>query len=81
MEFFRVGKIVNTHGLKGEVKVMPETSDVNNYKRYGTVFIDGVEREIQSVKFQKDRVILKLEGIDSIEEAEKFKNKLKKIAT
>ncbi|WP_039316998.1 ribosome maturation factor RimM [Clostridium baratii] len=76
MEFFRVGKIVNTHGLKGEVKVMPETSDVNNYKRYGTVFIDGVEREIQSVKFQKDRVILKLEGIDSIEEAEKFKNKL-----
>ena len=52
MEFFRVGKIVNTHGLKGEVKVMPETSDVNNYKRYGTV------------------------GIDSIEEAEKFKNKL-----
>ena len=76
MEFFRVGKIVNTHGLKGEVKVMQETSDVNNYKRYGTVFIDGVEREIQSVKFQKDRVILKLEGIDSIEEAEKFKNKL-----
>lgn len=76
MEFFRVGKIVNTHGLKGEVKVMAETSDVNNYKRYGTVFIDGAEREIQSVKFQKDRVILKLEGIDSIEEAEKFKNKL-----
>ena len=28
-EFFRVGKIVNTHGLKGEVKVMPSTSDVN----------------------------------------------------
>lgn len=74
--FFRVGKIVNTHGLKGEVKVMPSTSDVNNFKRYGTVFIDGVERAIEGVKFQKDRVILKIEGINSIDDAEKYKNKL-----
>ena len=59
-EFFRVGKIVNTHGLKGEVKVMPSTSDVNNFKRYGTFFINGVERAIEGVKFQKDRVILKI---------------------
>ncbi|MEG0238276.1 MAG: ribosome maturation factor RimM [Clostridium sp.] len=75
-EFFRVGKIVNTHGLKGEVKVIAETSDVNNFKRYGTVFVDGEEREIQGVKFQKDRVILKIEGIESIDEAEKYKNKV-----
>lgn len=75
-EFFRVGKIVNTHGLKGEVKVMPSTSDVNNFKRYGTVFINGVERKIEGVKFQKDRVILKIEGINSIDDAETYKNKL-----
>lgn len=75
-EFFRVGKIVNTHGLKGEVKIMPSTSDVNNFKRYGTVFINGVERAIEGVKFQKDRVILKIEGINSIDEAETYKNKI-----
>ncbi|WP_024614632.1 ribosome maturation factor RimM [Clostridium sp. Ade.TY] len=75
-EFFKVGKIVNTHGLKGEVKVIPSTQDVNNFKRYETVFVDGIERKILGVKFQKDRVILKIEGIESIDDAEKYKNKI-----
>lgn len=75
-EFFKVGKIVNTHGLKGEVKVIPSTEDVNNFKRYEVIFIDGVERKILGVKFQKDRVILKIEGIDFIDDAEKYKNKI-----
>lgn len=75
-EFFKVGKIVNTHGLKGEVKVIPSTQDVNNFKRYEAVFVDGIERKILGVKFQKDRVILKIEGIESIDDAEKCKNKI-----
>ncbi len=75
-EFFKVGKIVNTHGLKGEVKVIPSTQDVNNFKRYEAVFVDGIERKILGVKFQKDRVILKIEGIESIDDAEKYKNKI-----
>ena len=32
-EFFTVGQIVNTHGIKGEVKVIPYTEDVNNFKK------------------------------------------------
>lgn len=74
-EYFKVGQIVNTHGIKGEVKVIPLTDDVNNFKRYGKVLIDDTWRKIQGVKFQKDRVILKLEGIESINEAETFKLK------
>lgn len=75
-EFFTVGQIINTHGLKGEVKVMPYTEDVNNFKRYGKVRIDGKEwKEILGVKFQKDRVILKLEGIEDINQAELYKQK------
>lgn len=73
-ELFKVGKVGKTHGLKGEFKVIPMTSDINNYKRYENVIIKGEEKKIQSVKFQKDRVILKLEGIDSIEDAETYKN-------
>lgn len=72
-ELFNVGQIVNTHALKGEVKVMVLTSDVNNFKRYGKVLVGDEWKKIESVKFQKDRVILKLEGIDSIEQAETFK--------
>lgn len=75
-ELFKVGKVGKTHGLKGEFKVIPMTQDVNNYKRYESVIIKGEERKIESVKFQKDRVILKLEGINSIEEAETFKNQI-----
>lgn len=74
-EYFKVGQIVNTHGIKGEVKVIPLTDDVNNFKRYGKVLIDDTWRKIEGVKFQKDRVILKLEGIESINEAETFKLK------
>lgn len=72
-ELFNVGQIVNTHALKGEVKVMVLTSDVKNFKRYGKVLVGKVWKKIESVKFQKDRVILKLEGIDTIEQAETFK--------
>lgn len=75
-KYFRVGEIVKTHGLKGEVKVKPLTDDVNNFKRYGKVLVEGKDwMKILGVKFQKDRVILKLEGIDSIDEAEKYKTR------
>ena len=78
-DILRVGKIVNTHGLKGEVKVIALTDDPKRYNDLDFVLIDGVERKIQGCKFQKDRVIVKIEGIDSIEEAEKYKNKYMEI--
>ncbi len=72
---FKIGQIVNTHGIKGEVKVYPLTEDVNKFKRLETVLVDGVEKKILGVKFQKDRVILKIEGIDSMNDAETYKQK------
>lgn len=78
-DILRVGKIVNTHGLKGEVKVIALTDNPKRYNDLDFVLIDGVERKIQGCKFQKDRVIVKIEGIDSIEEAEKYKNKYMEI--
>ncbi|MBE6055020.1 MAG: 16S rRNA processing protein RimM [Clostridium sartagoforme] len=78
-DILRVGKIVNTHGLKGEVKVIPLTDDPKRYNELDFVIIDGVERKIQGCKYQKDRVIVKIEGINTIEEAEKYKNKYMEI--
>ncbi|SFC73255.1 ribosome maturation factor RimM [Clostridium uliginosum] len=74
-ELFKIGQIINTHGIKGEVKVYPLTEDVQKFKKLKNVFVDGVERNILSVKFQKDRVILKIEGIDSMNDAETYKQK------
>lgn len=74
-EFFKVGQIVNTHGVKGEVKVMCLTDDPQNFKRYKKVFVEDKWMNILGVKFQKDRVILKLEGINNMDEAETYKRK------
>ena len=78
-DYFKVGQIVNTHGIKGEVKVIPLTEDPNNFKRYGKVLVDNEWKNILGVKFQKDRVILKLEGIDSMNVAETYKQKYLKV--
>lgn len=75
-ELITIGKIVNTHGLKGEVKVIPFTDDTNRFKKLKEAYINGELMNILSCKMQPGRVILKIEGINSIEEAEKFKNRM-----
>lgn len=74
-ELFKIGQIINTHGIKGEVKVYPLTDDVQKFKKYKTLLIGGVEKNILGVKFQKDRVILKIEGVDDMNTAESYKQK------
>ncbi|WP_097025517.1 ribosome maturation factor RimM [Clostridium peptidivorans] len=74
-EYLSVGQIINTHGLKGEVKVFPLTDDIKVFKTLKKIFIDNKETNILDVKFQNDKLILTIEGIDSIEQAMKYKNK------
>lgn len=78
-ELLKVGKIVNTHGLRGEVKVMALTDDPRRFDELEYVLIDGKEVQVEGCKYQKDRIIVKLEGIDKVEEAEKLKNKFMEI--
>lgn len=75
MERMTVGQIVNTHGVKGEIKVFPLTDDSRRFKKLKTVYLDGSEVKIESVKIGAKVVILKLSGIDTPEEAEKYKFK------
>ena len=83
VEYFEIGHISNTHGLKGEVKVRPFTSKMKDYEKLKNILIDfnGDLKEyvIESVRYQKDVVLLKLKGIDIIEDAEKIKGKHIKI--
>ena len=77
-EYLEIGQIVNTNGLKGTLKVKPLTDDITRFEDLETVYIQKgkelVEFTIQEVKYSKNMVLLKLEGIDNIEEAEKYKN-------
>lgn len=79
-QFLAVGKIINTHGIKGEIKVMPSTDDVERFKELNEAYIDGNIIEIEGCKFQPGKVILKIKGINSIEDAQKLKNKYIKVS-
>lgn len=76
-QFFQVGIVTSTHGVKGEVKVFPTTDDSRRFKRLKEVIVDtGKERitlEIESVKFFKQFVILKFKGIDTLNDVEKYR--------
>lgn len=78
-DFFKVGVITSTHGVRGEVKVFPTTDDVRRFKPLKEVILDtGKERlnlEIEGVKFFKQFVILKFKGIDNINDVEKYRQK------
>ena len=77
-EYFEIGQIVNTSGLKGVVKVNPFTDDMSRFEELKKVFIEKnkelTEYEIEEVRYHKNQVLLKFKNIDSIEEAEKFRN-------
>lgn len=69
------GQIVNTHGLRGDVKVMPWSDDPDDLLDFDRFFIDGKEYAVQHCSRQKSMILLKLKGIDSIDDAVKLRNK------
>ncbi len=70
-----IGQIVNTHGLRGDVKVMPWCDDPEIFHELAYVLIDGEEFDIEKSRIHKNMVILKLKRIDDINVAEKYRNK------
>jgi len=69
-----VMQIVNTHGIRGEVKALHYTDGEAFFKKVKTVYKeDGEAVKILSWKFHKGSVILKLDGIDEVNDAEKLK--------
>lgn len=75
---FRIGQIVNTQGLKGEVRVYPYTDDINRFDELEHFYLDknlSDKYEVERVRYKGNMVIMKIKDIDSIELAEKLKTK------
>ncbi len=69
-----VMQIVNTHGVRGEVKALHYTDGETFFKKVKTVYKeDGTAVKILSWRFQKGSVLLTLEGVDTMELAEKMR--------
>ncbi len=77
-DLYQVGAITQTHGIKGEVKVFPLTDDISRFKNMKNLLLDAGKEgyktlEVESVRQQKNIVILKFKGIDNINDIEKYK--------
>ena len=77
-EYLEAGKIVTTHGIRGEVKIMPYTDTPELLCEFDRLFIgkDKSELYIERSRVAKNMVIAKIEGIDTVEAAEKYRNKV-----
>ena len=73
-----VGQIVNTFGIKGELKVTPFTDDINRFDDLEKVYVKTRREEklykVEGVRYHKNMVLLKLEGIENPEQGELLKN-------
>lgn len=76
-DYLAVGKIVNTHGIRGELRVIPMTSDISrfDYLLYTWIRVDGKLKEyrVSKVRYHKQFVLVKLQGVDSMTDAEVLK--------
>jgi len=77
-QFLEAGKIVNTHGIKGEVKIMPYCDSPELFCEFDRFFMGKNYDEIivERSRIQKNMIIAKLENVNTPEEAEKLRNKM-----
>lgn len=73
--FLDCGQVVNTHGLRGEVRVVPWTDSPDFLLQLSTLYIDGTPIQVTSARVHKGSVIVKLKGTDSVESAMLLKGK------
>ena len=76
LQFIEAGEIVTTHGVKGEVKVLPWVDAPDILCEFDRCRIDGVEYTIESCRIQKTCNLVKLTGVDTMEAAQAMRGKV-----
>lgn len=75
MKLLEAGKIVNTHGVKGEIKIENYCDDELFFKKIKTLYVDSLPYKIISQRPHKHFILAVLENIDTVEKAMSLKNK------
>ncbi len=75
-EFLEGGQIVNTHGVKGEVKIDSWCDLPDDLAAVGTLYIDGAPVAVRSARVHKNCVLAALEGVDDIDAAIALKGRI-----
>ena len=76
LQFIKAGEIVTTHGVRGEVKVLPWLDSPEDLCDFDRCRIDGKEYEIEACRVQKTCNLVKLSGIDTMEAAQTMRGKV-----
>ena len=76
LQFVEAGEIVTTHGVKGEVKVLPWVDAPDVLCEFDRCRIDGTEYTIEACRIQKTCNLVKLSGIDTMEAAQAMRGKI-----
>lgn len=74
--FLEAGKIVNTHGIAGEVKIMPWADEPEFLLDFDTLYIDGQPLPVAAARVHKNSVLVKFQGINDINAAVKYREKV-----
>ena len=76
LEFLQAGEIVTTHGVYGEIKVLPWSDGPDFLLDFKRVRIEGTAYKVESCRIQKTCNLLKLQGIDTMEAAQALRGKV-----
>lgn len=84
MDFLNIGRVVNTHGVKGAVKVIPTTDDPTRFEQLDYVYIENRGKTSKytigdKIKYFKNMLIIKFDEVNNMDEAELLKQSIIKI--
>lgn len=84
MDYIYIGRVANTHGVRGGIKVFPTTDDITRFKQLKSVTLEDIkgndtEYKIVGLKYAGKFAVLQLEGIDDMEQAIALKQSIVKI--
>lgn len=75
LPYIEAGEIVTTHGVRGEVKVLSWLDSPEMLCEFDRCRISGREYVMDSVRVQKTSNLVKLRGVDTMEDAQKLRGK------
>lgn len=79
LPYIEAGEIVTTHGVRGEIKVLPWLSSPEDLKQYHRCLIRGTEYEMESCRVQKNCCLVKLKGVGTMEDAQALRKQTVKL--
>ena len=75
LPFIEAGEIVNTHGVRGEIKMLPWLDSPEDMRGFTRCRIGGRDYAITACRVQNTCDLLKLEGVDTMEAAQALRGK------